>query len=164
MYLIEGDLMVSKFEKYVSELIDYSKASQENEEYVEHKNALKAYYYITHIKPTQIGDLLLYCSSLSLINRYVKQEDSILINKNKYSFKSNGLIRLMRFLQNKNKINGFEMMFEIDKDKGNSTILYTSVYGMHFCFHSVSKKLKEMIPKPYEAQFEWDGIKKTKMC
>ena len=33
---------------------------------------------------------------------------------------------------------------------------------MHFCFHSVSKKLKEMIPKAYESQFEWDGIKKQK--
>ena len=155
------DKILTSFKLFINELIDYAKNAQDKpEEYINHEDALKACYYITHIEPKKIGDLLLYCVSLSLMNRYVKQDDSIFHNN--YLFKSNGLIRLMEVLPSDNKIEGFEMMFDVDKDKGNSTLLYTSVYGMHFSFHSVSKHLKEIMPKIYEAHFEWDEIKKQK--
>ena len=153
------DKILTSFKLFINELIDYAKNAQDKpEEYINHEDALKACYYITHIEPKKIGDLLLYCVSLSLMNRYVKQDDSIFHNN--YLFKSNGLIRLMEVLPSDNKIEGFEMMFDVDKDKGNSTLLYTSVCGMHFSFHSVSKHLKEIMPKIYEANFEWDEIKK----
>ncbi len=151
--------MDQTFKIFINELINYSKSVQDNEvEYVTQEDALKACYYITHIEPKKIGDLLLYCVSLSLMNRYVKQEDSIF--RNNYLFKSNGLIRLMEVLPKDNKIEGFEMMFDVDKDKGNNTLLYISVCGMHFSFHSVSKHLKEIMPEIYDAYFEWDGIRK----
>ena len=151
--------MNNEFKRFVDKLIVYSKSKQDDEEEnVSYEEALKACYYITHIIPRQLGDLLLYCGSLSLMNRYVKQEGSEFYNK--YIFKSNGLIRLVDLLNKCSFIEGFQMMFEHDANKENSTLLYTSICDMHFSFHSVSKKLKNSIPKEYLGEFEWDGIRK----
>jgi len=148
------------FTSFVKELIEFSKSMQEAEsENVSYEQALRACYYISHVQPKQIGDILLFCVSLNCMNRYVKQNNSKFSNK--YVFKNVGLTRLLGALNKNPKIDDVKILFDIDKEK-NNTILYISICNMHFSFHSVSKKMKANIPSVYLDDFEWDGIKKQK--
>ena len=151
--------MEKGFIDFINELKLYCENQQEKEieEIVDYSQALKACYYISHLEPKSIGDLLLYCGSLSLMNRYVKQKDSKFYKK--YFFKNYGLNRLIGILNKIPYIEGFEMKYETDN---NTPLIYTSICGLHFCFHSVKKELKDKIPEKYLGDFKWDGIKKQK--
>lgn len=145
---------MDKFEILCNEINDVCKSLQEEEkEEVTDLKAFRAYSYIKNMYLNDVGDTLLFCASMNLINTYVKQENS----KLGYRFKTE-FSYLISICAN---VGIQDMKIYLDKESRNQLLLVQ--FGkLQFSFHNVplTNELLELSNGILEMEFEWDGIRK----
>ena len=111
------------------------------------------------LTPKTVNDVLLYCSSLNLLNTYVKQKQ----NKLSYYFKNNVMdILVMSIIKNEIK----DVTYNITYDRG-MTICYVKVFDLIFSFHQVTihdNVKDQIINSKFNQKILFDGIRKQKLA
>lgn len=145
---------MDKFDLLCNEINEVCKSLQEEEkEKITDLKAFKAYSYIKNMYLEDVGDALLFCASMNLINTYVKQNNS----KLGYRFKTE-FAYLIGICANVGIQN---MKIYLDK-KSRNPLLLVQFGNLQFSFHNVplTKELLELSNSIVETEFEWDGIRK----
>lgn len=135
------------FLEYTKKLNDLAVNYQKEPEEIDDIDIAKAIYYLNNIYIEQIGDCLIYLSSLNLCNTYVKQTKS----KIGYRFKK-GIEYFIDILNHKQIDNIY-----INCTNNNGMLYIFQIGNIQFSFHD-EKKVE--INDKYLKDITWDGIKK----
>ena len=141
------ELYVEKLNLKCIELQEFDK------EIVSEEMAYEAYAIIQNIKIEDVGDVLLFCASMNLLNTYVKQSNS----KIGYGFKND--IHYMTAILLNLDIDDVYINY-IDKE----SLWVVQIYSIQFSFHYVKKK-HEIIclcNSRHHRELIWDGVRKQK--
>ena len=148
------DINVTDFEKYTEQVNNLCIDLQDlDKEIVEDALAYEAYAIIKNISIEDAGDVLLYCSSMNLLNTYVKQKNS----KIGYGFKDD-----IHYMTN--------ALLNLDIDdvfldyQDSESLLVVQIFSIQFSFHYVKKESEiiSLCNSHHHKELEWDGVRKQK--
>ena len=132
-------------------IINYGGPTQKFNAPITHEQA-KAAYLNLNMSISNKEEVLIVLASANLLNAYVKQQDALILDKSKYTFKKILVSKLEEII--KNKIDGVDIYF-------NKDVTYVKVYDLQFSFHYLAPNefmLKYMKSNLNKVQ-EWSGIR-----
>lgn len=138
---------MDKLKDIITQIIDYVKNSEQTEEKIDLDSILRAKEILDAGKLDTNLDCFKYFASLNLFNAYVKKDYAEQSIKDNYVFK-------------KNIISAVHKLVEFCPDgvlygKCDEKVIYLSVYGLQFSFHSVLPKKDNLnLPK-----IEWQKLR-----
>ncbi|MCQ2794795.1 MAG: hypothetical protein MJ214_01125 [Bacilli bacterium] len=149
-----------QFKKFVEELHKLAIANKDKEvpDVVSNRDALIAYYIVSHIDIIDEGDALLFLIANNLINTYIKQPEALTCFK--YVFK-NSLFIILNNLKKRDfpniKVN------YIAKELNNNNLILFTIYDMQFSYHSIPKRMEWCITDKYKSDTVFAGVR-NKNC
>jgi|GEM_PF-1872795 len=152
--VLEKAVQVDGLCEYTSWLNRRCREFQEfDEEKIPSEKAYEAYAIIKNMQIKEVGDVLLFCASMNLLNTYVKQKDS----KIGYKFKNE--IHYMTSILLALDIADICIDYQ---ESGN--LLMVQVFAIQFSFHFVKKDLAiiKLCDSDRHKPLRWDGIRKQK--
>ena len=138
------------FKVYCQNLNELCKAMQKADEPVLREEADRALGYVRSMDIKGVGDVLLFCAAVNLMNAYVKQPGC---KKFGYFFKAY-VPRVVDYIR-KHPDEGVACNVQMD---GKNSLTVVEVFGIQFSFHCV----QGMKPSVEGSVIEFDGIRKQK--
>lgn len=139
------------FRESVLSLYEITKTLQGEAEVVTEVDVVSAFVVLNYIDYENVADVFLGCSSLNLLNRYIKQPDS----KINYTFRKH----MHNFIKGIEDV-GVKTKLKVFFDEEDNLITF-AFWIFQFSFHGV--RFNDVVKNLQRGEIEWDGIRKQ-MC
>ncbi|MCQ2796533.1 MAG: hypothetical protein MJ213_04485 [Bacilli bacterium] len=152
--------MDEEFKQFVKTLSDLALANKDKEEpdVVTDRDAIIAYYIISHINIIEEGDALLFLVANNLINAYIKQPGAL--DFFGYEFKNSLCVLLYYGMQR--DLPNLKINYIPKELDGNNVIMF-NIYDLQFSFHCIPKRMRNCILARNKADLRFNGVR-NKNC
>ena len=138
------------FRESVLSLYKEVKNLQEKNEVISEADVVRAFVVLNYIEYCNVADVFLGCSSLNLLNTYIKQPDA----KINYTFRKH----MHNFIKGIEDV-GVKTKLKVYFDEEDNLITF-AFWEFQFSFHGV--RFNDVVKNLQRGNIEWDGIRKQK--